>query len=125
LTNDYKFKEGSEEEREAFERAVTFGGSYKRDKEEHMMKYYSIIQRELLNKSRSTLKLEIITKEFAIGDDIEIKLVVTSEDGKLVEFVQEPELTLYSTYYSFGSKTYFEKFFELKMNQKSEEELIT
>ncbi|CBY19552.1 unnamed protein product [Oikopleura dioica] len=104
LTNDYKFKEGSDEEREAFERAVTFGGSYSRDMADHMMKNYSIIQRELLNKSRSTLKLEIITKEFAIGDDIEIKLVVTSEDGKLVEFVQEPELTLYSTYYSYGFK---------------------
>ena len=67
------------------------------------MKNYSIIQRELLNKSRSTLKLEIITREFSIGDDLEIKLLVTSADNNVIEFVVEPELTLYSTYYSFGS----------------------
>ena len=104
-------REGSEEERESFERAVTFAGSYNRDVAGFMMKNYSIIQRNLLNKSRSTLKMQIVTKEFAIGDDIELKLVVTSECGKPIEFVQDPEITLYSTYY----RLRFEKLCQIRL----------
>ncbi|CAG5091539.1 Oidioi.mRNA.OKI2018_I69.PAR.g13114.t1.cds [Oikopleura dioica] len=91
LTDQYKFREGSKEEREAFDRAVAYAGNSRRERREFMLRNYSKIQRELLNKTRSMLKLEIVTGEFSIGDDLEIKLLVVSADNKVVELVEKPK----------------------------------